>query len=271
MTLLAERGTPVGPEGMIERVERELAGQPHVVVSGQREGYEMTKTQERVETGTLPAGSRNGVARYAGWKVAFASFAIILLAAGGLWFASRDTGSGEVAGDPPTTNAPANDREQIALDTMVAFYTGNEARFLALSTTTDPVELAEGTRDLRLDRALNTGTESIVCATSGPTNISVSCEFLMNSDLLAALGIEDHLVEATVTVLDGGWKIVQFDLRFETEPIFESFWNDTDSGLFDEGGLCFWRPNIDVAAVDWDACAEAWVPFAAGFAADYGR
>ncbi len=224
-------------------------------------------TEEKTTEATTPHITR----RFAGWKVAFASFAIILLAAGGLWFAARGVDEGDVASELPTTNAPANERERIALDTMVAYFTGSESELLSLTSATDPVALATMTRDFRLDQALNARAESITCTTSGPTNASVTCELVVNDDLLAALGIKGHAREAKVLVLDGGWKEAPIDLKVETEPIFESFWNETNSGLFDEGGLCFWAPNIDVSTVDWDACVAAWVPFAEGFAAEYGQ
>jgi hypothetical protein len=75
---LSERGTPVGAEELIERIEAVLAGDPVVVVTKRREGVFMTMTDQPV-TAKSP-GPRRGLA----W--ALAAFALVL-AIGGLYFA----------------------------------------------------------------------------------------------------------------------------------------------------------------------------------------
>ena len=77
---LSERGTPVGVEELIERIEAELAGDPLVVATKRREGVFMTKTDQPVTTKS--PGPGRGLA----WAVA--AFAVIL-ATGGLYFAFR--------------------------------------------------------------------------------------------------------------------------------------------------------------------------------------
>ena len=47
---LSVRGTSVGAEELIERIEAELAGDPLVVVDKRREGTTMTKTQQSSAT-----------------------------------------------------------------------------------------------------------------------------------------------------------------------------------------------------------------------------
>jgi hypothetical protein len=87
---LSKRGTPVGAEEMIERIEAELAGDPLVVVTKQREGTLMTNTDQPVSTkGPRPA---RGLA----WAlVAF----VAILTVGGLYFAFSGD-DGEVIGQP---------------------------------------------------------------------------------------------------------------------------------------------------------------------------
>jgi hypothetical protein len=77
---LSVRGTPVGAEELIERIEAELAGDPLVVTTKRREGVFMTKTDQQVTTKS--PGPGRGLA----W--ALAAFAVVL-AIGGLYFAFR--------------------------------------------------------------------------------------------------------------------------------------------------------------------------------------
>jgi Tol biopolymer transport system component len=97
---LSERGTPVGVEELIERLEAELAGDPLIVVPKRRKRVVMTKTNERV-TSQGP-----GVRRGLGWAVA--AFVAILIM-GGL-FALLSGDEGEVVNQdtvPVPTTAPA--------------------------------------------------------------------------------------------------------------------------------------------------------------------
>lgn len=211
-----------------------------------------------------------GAARRRGWQVALASFAIILLAVGGVWLGTRGPSDGQ-AGQPPTTNTPANEPERIAVETMVAYYTFNEAQLRTLSSALSPDVLAVTMRNMLFEGALNSRPGPITCTANAVANVSVSCTFSLNSDLLAALGIEDHPVEANIAVLDGGWKDFSIDLNIEAEPNFEAYVRDTDSGLFDEGGPCHWNPDIDPSTVDWDACAAASIEFIESWMAETGR
>ncbi len=94
---LSNRGTPVGAEELIERIEAELAGDPLVVVTKQREGTLMTHTDQPVTT--KGPGPGRGLAWAA---VAFAA----ILAVGGLYFAfsgDDDEAVDQVAVPTPTT------------------------------------------------------------------------------------------------------------------------------------------------------------------------
>jgi Tol biopolymer transport system component len=73
---LSVRGTPVGVEELIERIEAELAGDPLVVVPQRRKGIVMTKTDQPVTSD----GPRLG--RGIGWMVA--AFIAILIVGGSL-------------------------------------------------------------------------------------------------------------------------------------------------------------------------------------------
>ncbi len=98
---LSERGTPVGAEELIERIEAELAGDPLVVATKRREGVFMTKTDQPVTTKS--PGPGRGLA----WAVA--AFAVIL-ATGGLYFAFRGD-DGQVVDQttlPTPTTIPAS-------------------------------------------------------------------------------------------------------------------------------------------------------------------
>jgi hypothetical protein len=75
---LSVRGTPVGAEELIERIEAELAGDSLVVATRRREGAFMTKTDQAVTT--KGPGPGRGLA----WGLA--AFAVVL-AVGGLYFA----------------------------------------------------------------------------------------------------------------------------------------------------------------------------------------
>lgn len=81
---LSVRGTPVGAEELIERIEAELAGDPLVVVTKRREGVFMTNTDQPAKT--QAPGPGRGLA----W--ALAAFAAVLTV-GGLYLAfSGDDG-----------------------------------------------------------------------------------------------------------------------------------------------------------------------------------
>lgn len=83
---LSERGTPVGAEELIERIETELAVGPLVVVAKRREGSVMTGTQSS-------GAGRSSRSRGPAW--ALAAF-IAAIAVGGLLYLSMSGDDGEV-------------------------------------------------------------------------------------------------------------------------------------------------------------------------------
>ena len=101
LRMLSERGSPVGAEEMIERIEAELVGDPLVVVTKHRGGLLMTKTDEPMTT-TYP-----GPRRRFGPAVA----ALVVIATIGLYLAmARDGGRPVVDQGPvaPATTAAAS-------------------------------------------------------------------------------------------------------------------------------------------------------------------
>ncbi len=93
---LSERGSPVGAEELIGRIEAELAGDPFVVVTKQRGGLLMTKTDEPM-TRTDPGRSRR-----LGPAVAAV---VVIVATVGLYLAMAGDGDQPVVDQSPV--APA--------------------------------------------------------------------------------------------------------------------------------------------------------------------
>ena len=90
---LSERGSPVGAEELIGRIEAELAGDPFVVVTKQRGGLLMTKTDERM-TRTYP-GSRRRLGP------AVAAVAVVIVATVGFYLAMAGNGEQPVVDQGP--------------------------------------------------------------------------------------------------------------------------------------------------------------------------
>lgn len=187
----------------------------------------MTTTDERPTQKTTPIKGRRG-----GWQVAVASFAIVLLAAGGLWFATR----AEVANQPPTTNAPTNDNERIALEALAALYAFDEEAFVALASTGS----VEGSLwGLRHEQGLNTTVTSITCTQSQTATTVANCQLTgVDSDVIRVLGIEPQISEFDVTVIDGGWAFMAYQGVSDGPQIlmdWDSDLRDRHPGIFREG------------------------------------
>jgi hypothetical protein len=93
---LSERGSPVGAEELIERIEAELAGDPFVVVTKQRGGLLMTKTDEPMTT-TYPGPRRR-------FGPAVAAL-VVIVATAGLYLAMAGDGDQPLVDQGPV--APA--------------------------------------------------------------------------------------------------------------------------------------------------------------------
>ncbi len=113
LSRVAERGYPLGADLLIDRLERNLAGEPDpIVVDRQRSGI-MQTTNERTTRQPGPPTPRRGFA------MALASFLAVVVVGGGIliWSGRGDDGGGEVAATttsvvqsatqaPTTTQAP---------------------------------------------------------------------------------------------------------------------------------------------------------------------
>ena len=100
LTMLAERGTVVGPEEMIERVEAQLGSDPLVVVTKQRKGWNMSIWTDDDRTTRKNTG-------LPGWTWAVAAF-LIVVALGGLYLVLDNGGGGDAVTPAPTTTAPVS-------------------------------------------------------------------------------------------------------------------------------------------------------------------
>lgn len=128
---LSERGTPVGAEELIERIEADLAGDPLVVVAKRREGTLMTKTQQPEVTGQ--ARRMRGPA----WAVA--AFVAVLTVAG-LYLAFSGDEEDLVADttpSPTTTVAQTTTDLETIEAAVAAFYSGDGERAAELFELSD--------------------------------------------------------------------------------------------------------------------------------------
>ena len=216
---------------------------------------EKMMTDERQTDIARPAARQRG-----GWRVALATFVIVLMAGGGLWFASRGSES-DVAGQPPTTNAPSNEVEQVALDTLVAKFTVDEATFRALATTDDSRFLESKLFDLLLEGAMNLRTDSIACSAEGSV---ATCEMAVKSDLLDVFGIDESPVTTEITVADAGWTDIVTTGYPRATPRIDAWIDDMNPDLFADGGVCQ-RP-LEIP----QDCAEGMLADARQWVADNG-
>jgi Tol biopolymer transport system component len=109
------RGTPVGVEELIERIEAELAGDPLIVVPQRRKGIVMTKTDQSVTS------KRPGPGRGLGWMVA--AFVAILIVGGSLIVFGGN--EGEVA-DQDTVPTPTTTPTAITGSFLLDLETGEQ-------------------------------------------------------------------------------------------------------------------------------------------------
>jgi hypothetical protein len=96
LRMLSERGSPVGVEELIERIEAELAGDPFVVVNKQRGGHLMTKTEEprtRIDPG-----------RHRRWGWGLAAL-VVIVATAGVYLAMTGEGDRPVIDQGPVPEA----------------------------------------------------------------------------------------------------------------------------------------------------------------------
>ena len=194
---LSERGSPVGAEELIERIEAELAGDPLVVVTKRREGTTMTKTQQPPTT-KQPSRSRGPA-----W--AMAAFVVILAAAGLYLALSGDSDQGEVAdiSPPPATVPPdvetVTDLEVIETG-VAAFYSGDGERAAEL------FELAERSDDeIREEAAYQAAIDGRLTLNCNEqtTPGTFICSVPYHNALTDAIGYSDSGDTNRVVVEDG--------------------------------------------------------------------
>lgn len=226
LAMLAERGTRVGPEEMIERVEAQLAEDPLVVVTKQRKGWGMS-----VQTDEKRERKQGNTGKGLAWAAA-TFVAVIGIAA--LYFAFGGEPEGDVVEPaPPTTVATettvVDDVSSTAalveiLESAVgAYYAGDYEGaaelmdFAAIdSTRTEP----EWRDEVAYFRQMNAEV-SVDCATSVTRATSMSCAFTYADDLVRV--IYGDVVDASdeylpVGVVDG--KVTHIELVGPDSPMW---------------------------------------------------
>ena len=192
---LSERGKPVGPEELIERIEGDMAGDPLVVVAKRREGTIMTKTQQR------PTNRQSSRYRGPAWGVA--AFAAILAVAG-LYLAFADD-SGEVADNPPPPTTVAPDVEtstdlEIIEAGVAALYSGDADRAAELFELGDLTD--DDIRQMSAYEKAIGGRLTVDC-TERQTPGEFTCRVPYHNTLTDAIGFSDGGDTNPVVVNDG--------------------------------------------------------------------
>ncbi|MGH8948783.1 MAG: hypothetical protein ACRDXF_07985, partial [Acidimicrobiia bacterium] len=200
---LSVRGTPVGAEELIERIEAQLGGDPLVVATKRREGVFMTKTDQPVTTKS--PGPGRGLA----WAVA----AFVVLTVGGLYFAfSGDDGQvvdQTTVPTPTTVLAPepeAMSDGEIIEAGAAAVYSGDAAtaaRLFDLAYLNDE-EIAT---EAAYQEAIG-GQVELDCTEPGTSGDAFDCIYRYGNSLTDAIGFVDPGETSQVRVSDG--QIVEF-------------------------------------------------------------
>lgn len=259
LQMLAERGTRVGVEEMISRVEAEMARDPVVVVGKRREGILMTKTDERVEE------KRAGIGRGLGWAVA--AF-IAVLAVAGVYLAVGG-GDGEVVDQPPsptvveeTPEVEAMTDVEIVEAGLAAWFSGDAATVAVLfdvplvsEWTEEEVEGELAYQALADDRV-----EILECEGEG----TVQCQFLHTTWFDRPLGISDTGTAPLVFRVEDGrityayldWGYPDCGVCIDSMAIFLSLDSGPDIAL-DYAG-CAAPRTADCAEIE-TANLDAWV------------
>jgi hypothetical protein len=221
---LSLRGTPVGAEELIERIEAELAGDPLVVVTKQREGVPMTKTDQRVTT------KGPGTGRGLVW--AAAAF-VAILTVGGLFIAFSGDDSEVV--DPATVPTTAPETQtmtdlEIVEAGVAALYSGDAetaAELFELESHTD-----DQIRELAAYQAAIDGRLDLLC-TEGSTAGTFNCTIPYHNAMTDALGTVDRGDTIQVVVSDGqirqfafpvhSWMILSMATFLSLEGRFDAY------------------------------------------------
>jgi hypothetical protein len=206
---LSSRGTPVGAEELIERIEAKLAGDPLVVVTKRREGVFMTKTDESAKT--QAPGPGRGLA----WGIA--AF-VVILAVAGLYFAFSGDDD-QVVVDQTTVPTPTTVLEpetmtdvEIVEAGAAAVYSGDAA------TAAGMFDLAQSARWPLTDEEIATeaayqeaigGHVELACTEPGTSGDTFDCVYRYGNTLTDAIGFVDPGETFEVMVNDG--QVVEFE------------------------------------------------------------
>ncbi len=212
LTMLAERGTRVGSEEMIERVEARLAEDPLVVVINQREGRAMSidthDKQERKQVG----GTGRGLAWAAAGFLAVVGIAALLIALSG------EPEGGVVEPAPPTTvvtETTVGDDPSIPetpLDIVRsgvgAYYAGDydTASELFDFPSIDPIRAEQEWRDEVGYFPMVNASASVDCEPSSVNSTTLSCAITYSDDLVRIInggGVEASDEYSAVSYADG--------------------------------------------------------------------
>lgn len=201
---LSERGTPVGAEELIERIEAELAGDPLVVATKRREGVFMTKTDQPVTT--KGPGPGRGLA----WA---AVVFVAILAVAGLYFALSGDDSQVV--DQTTVPTPTTVLEpepeamsdgEIIEAGAAAVYSGDAATAAGLFDLAHPND-EEIATEAAYQEAIG-GHVDLDCTEPGTSGDAFDCIYRYGNSLTDAIGFVDPGETFKVRVSDG--QIVEF-------------------------------------------------------------
>ena len=208
---LSERGTPVGAEELIERIEAEMAGDPLVVATKRRQGVFMTKTDQPVTT--KGPGPGRGLA----W--ALAAFAVVL-AIGGLYFAFSGS-DGQVV-DQTTVPTPTTVLEPEAMSDgeiieagAAALYSGDAATAARLFDLAYPND--EGIATESAYQEAIGGQVDLDCTEPGTSGDAFDCIYRYGNSLTDAIGFVDPGETFQVKVSDG--QIVEFAFPAHHGPL----------------------------------------------------
>jgi hypothetical protein len=177
----AERGDRMGPERLIERLERRLAGEREVIVAAPPRRGAMVATREKpTPTTDLP---KRPTTR---WAIALAGFAVAIVAVVGavILFGGSD-------GDVAAPETPA--------EVMALLATALEEVDAVQSTELSPPAGALQPGFLEWHLALGMNPEFSDCANLGSGVVMVKCSATMGDDFFFSVVLEENL-PTTVTV-----------------------------------------------------------------------